>query len=37
MYANWGAASSLGVILLLATLVLMIVVKKVTALSQRSE
>jgi ABC-type spermidine/putrescine transport system permease subunit I len=37
MYANWGAASSLGVVLLLATLVLMYLVKKVAGLRQRSE
>jgi putative spermidine/putrescine transport system permease protein/spermidine/putrescine transport system permease protein len=37
MYANWGAASSLGVILLLATLALMYLVKKVAGLRQRSE
>jgi putative spermidine/putrescine transport system permease protein/spermidine/putrescine transport system permease protein len=37
MYANWGAASSLGVILLLATLALMYLVKKVASLRQRSE
>ena len=37
MYANWGAASSLGVILLLAALALMYLVKKVAGLRQRSE
>ncbi len=37
MYANWGAASSLGVVLLLATLLMLFIVKKGAGLSRRSE
>lgn len=37
MYANWGAASSLGVVLLLATLLMLFIVKKGAGLGRRSE
>ncbi|MEB0204576.1 ABC transporter permease [Pseudomonas sp. CCC3.1] len=37
MYANWGAASSLGVVLLLATLLMLFLVKKSAGLGRRSE
>ncbi len=37
MYANWGAASSLGVVLLLTTLLMLFIVKKGAGLGRRSE
>lgn len=37
MYANWGAASSLGVVLLIATLLMLFIVKKGAGFSRRSE
>jgi len=37
MYANWGAASSLGVVLLVATLLMLFIVKKSAGLGRRSE
>ncbi|MDF0731493.1 ABC transporter permease [Pseudomonas entomophila] len=37
MYANWGAASSLGVVLLVATLAMLFAVKKIAGLRRRSE
>ncbi|MGE6320918.1 ABC transporter permease [Pseudomonas oryzihabitans] len=37
MYANWGAASSLGVVLLVATLLILLAVKKLSDLARRSK
>ena len=37
MYANWGAASSLGVVLLVTTLLILFIVKKSAGLGRRSE
>ncbi|MFK0095772.1 ABC transporter permease [Pseudomonas sp. NPDC090592] len=37
MYANWGAASSLGVVLLVATLLILFLVKKIAGMGRRSE
>ncbi|KPG96032.1 ABC transporter permease [Pseudomonas sp. RIT-PI-q] len=37
MYSNWGAASSLGVVLLVTTLLILFIAKKVADLRRRSE